>query len=791
MEKSILEVAKDLTWLWVNIERAIPSAIFQALWSWDGPVAKIVNFMGEVWDDLISVVPNLSVNTVHNALMKNEKIRERLEAPENEGMQESMIELLTNVEMAILGKRMKGKWEKVGKTKASMIYNDVKWKIRTDVYWFSERLKSWIKTANEAADWMKQYNRTEGIEWTSMGRSNVRQATIEWFKKGFNELKESKPTEEIIKEWKIESKEITPYEQERQRQIQERKTSIVNQTKDLKISEESKTNLANNPNLQTAYTEVLKPYLEENWSNNPEWLITQQVDELVYDIRAWIDELFVQQANLTRKVWWTQKLSPMEKALIKEIQKIISNKEPKTVLKKLSKLTPAQQGIMEKIVPNLTQRITTITQLETLLNEIIKWNLIWKILKFQANRPRVTLRWALKKQVYKYISDYWDQRWIKHTIEDIDNFVSKLSEAEINDIAKWENLSESPLATKIEEWWKALWVIKAEWSEIDLYENERLKGEGYTPDTNLYTTDESWKIVEHDILNELDTKPANWWKTIREIFKEAWVNLTLPNKWIYDIRFSRWRNIAWIYYDWMDLIALPKQSAQVWVLMHEFWHRLWKQFGEDQMLKITEEIERRTWLTGKEANERFAEYMRNYFLYWNIDWKLSKDMIKDMWKDLWQKVFNQMEKTRNELLDVFGAPNNRYITETIDSVFKLTDKWKKLVQTEVESDVWQMQNFLQKNISTLEQYSESPLKVSWNNIVKQLKEQAFSDIKKIRIDEEWNVMWQYHSHEWPIASLMENRDEINLDKEVKTFLEKQAEEWENKKFEQSLENLKD
>lgn len=717
-------------------------------------------------------------------------LQEWIKQPWNEKVKDELSEWISYAIYAMLAWLFKLWWKGLWKTRAGIKMNEIKTKVNNAV---NESLKQW----KEAWDWMKwemttAWEVTPEWSYNRIAKSNIRNATIQGMKKWFREWLQERNGLEVKQEtplWLPEEKITGTEKIETIPEQTKENTELVKETEKLKLSEENRNNLATNPELQTAYEEVIKPYLETNGKENPEWIINQQVEDLVYDIKSGIDELYAQQANVDRSLN-NKKLSQFEKKLVKEIEKIINEKEPKTVLKKLGKLTPQQQWLMDKIYPNLSQKLTTINQIASLMEEITQRDLIWKILRFQAKRPRTKLTWFLKKQVYKYISDYWDKQGVQHTINDLDNFIKWLSESEINDLVQnWEQLSQSPLAIKIEEWWKALWVRRAESGETDQYKTDQLKDEWYMPETNLYTTDESWKIVEHDILNELDTKPANWWKTIREIFKEAWVNLTLPNKRIYDIRFSRWRNIAWIYYDGMDLIALPKQSEQVWVLMHEFWHRLWKQFGEDQMLKITDAIERNTWLTNKEANERFAEYMRNYFLYGNIDWKLSKDMQKDMGKDLWQKVFNQMEKTRNELLDVFGAPNNKYITETIDSVLKLTEKWEKLVKKEVQGKPQELQDFLQKNISTLAQYSESPLKINWNNIIKQLKEQAFSDIKKIRIDEEWNVMWQYHSHNWPIASLMENRDEIDLDPELKQILEKQAEEWEQKQFEESLKNL--
>ena len=68
----------------------------------------------------------------------------------------------------------------------------------------------------------------------------------------------------------------------------------------------------NNDNYQLYDRNKPQEYLETNGKENPEWIINQQVEDLVYDIKSGIDELYAQQANIDRSLN-NKKLSSFEK----------------------------------------------------------------------------------------------------------------------------------------------------------------------------------------------------------------------------------------------------------------------------------------------------------------------------------------------------------------------------------------------------------------------------------------------------------------------------------------------
>ena len=820
-EKSITSMVKDLTWLWVSIERAIPSAIFQALGSWDGPVAKVINFTWEVWTDLMSLVPNLTVNTVHNTLMTNPKVREYLEDPANEWMKEDMIEILTNVEMWILGKWLKNKKSKVWESKASMIYNDVKSKVTRDLWTFSQRVKAWVKSWNEAAAWMKEWNKSEGIEWTSMGRSNVRKATIKWFKEWWNSIPDEViPWEEA---WLPDTR-ITPYEWENwlstevsktttnpnikvwtTEPTENKQTTIKNKgtedlAKETKLSETNIQNLQTNTDLQTAFKETIKPYLEENWKNNPEWVITEPVNSLVYDIRSWIDELRVQQANLNRSINNT-KLSAMEKALIKEVEKIINKKEPKQILNGLNKLTPAQKGILKRVVPNLDSRIQTINQTLELTKDIAQKDIVSSVLWFFAKKPARNLSWYARKTVIKWIKNAYEQKGIQATNEAIDKFIDWLTEWQVSTIQKqekWGKLSNSEkkslsdILDSIQQEGEPVWTRQLKEWEYDQIRRDSLEDQWYTPKTRLVTVDKDGKIVRHDTSVELEMKPFTSDKPLREIFKEAWVNLTLTPERIFNIKYAR-DDVDWVYIWDYDLMEVPSRSVSVWILAHEFGHRVMAQLTENEKLKIMNTIKQGEYnMTDAAAEERFAEYFRNYFLYGNINGKTALEVFTTAaWQKAGQRIVNIMEKTKMDLFADLWAKSEydmyqktKSIDKMIDNIYKLTEKGKEIINRTPEK--WSRAEATKAAAQTywrLEEFSKTDI---INEDLTEIKN-ATNELKNIHVNEDWYIVWDFHSHETPVYGYIEDS---NLPQELKDFLKKQEIKYLEEQDKYVLERLK-
>lgn len=765
------------TWIGEATLMTVAPYVYGAFWilgQGNGPVAKLINWLAIPFE--------LGAEWIVDLALTNDRFQEYLNKPENAWAEEELKEGVSLALMAIVWKYLKSKNEAWWKTRMGRFYTETKTKVWNAI----KKGAEYAKGTREMMETDPRFSETSELTKTQ----NVIKATWRGLKEWRNkDLRlEETPTETVAKWEAIESKEITPYEQERQRQIQQRKTDIINQTKDLKISDESKNNLANNPDLQTEFKNTIKPYLEANWKSNPEWVISEPINDLVYDIKSWIDELRVQQANLNRSIN-NKRLTPVEKALIKEIEKIINKKEPKQIFNWLKKLTPEQLWLLERTVPNLSQRIQTIWQMLDLTMEITKNDLVWRFLRFQAERPRKGITWFAKKLLYDYIKDLYDQRWIQSSTESIDRFIDSLSDQQKSDIVKTiENsngeLSDSvkkslsDIVNEMEVEWEPTEIRRLNESEKteDIKRNrDQLEDEWYTPETRLYTVDKNGKLVSHEVSKELEIKPFWSDKQLKDIFKTAWVNLTIPSELMFKIRYAK--DADWVYMGDKDLIAVPWKSVAVWVLAHEFGHRVMAQLTENEKLKIIEDIKKKNyWMTDKAAEERFAEYFRNYFLYWNIYGVTALETFTTaVWQKAWQRIVNIMEKTKMDLFADLWANSEidmyqktKSIDKMIDSIYKLKEKGTEIITRETEQGSRALaEEETARNVWTLEKFSKSDLP---NDLDLSEIKKATNELKNIHINDDWYIVGDYHWHETPVYDYIEDS---NLPKDLKEYLKKQ------------------
>ena len=785
VDKSGTWIISKSVWLWFDIAYWVPALILNTLAQGDWPVAKLINW---VWE-LVTGASSLTVDTVANLMMNDPKIQEYINNPANEWMLDDFKEWLSYVWMMIMWKYLKRGWKAFGESKAGMMMNQFRTR-------FVESLKSAIRKGKEGWERAQGFNESEWIEGTAAWRSNVRRATIEglkqWRKERWNQ---ETPIEE--QPWLPDTR-ITPYEEkpwlstEVKNEVQptptRTNTDLAKIAEETKLSENNINNLKSNPDLQTEFRNTIKPYLEANWKSNPEWVISEPVSDLVYDIKAWIDELRVQQANLNRSIN-NKKLTPVEKALIKEIEKIINKKEPKQIFNWLKKLTPEQLWLLERTVPNLSQRIQTIWQMLDLTMEITKNDLVWRFLRFQAERPRKGITWFAKKLLYDYVKDLYDQRWIQSSTESIDRFIDSLSDQQKSDIVKtiensnWElsdsvKKSLSDIVNEMEVEWEPTEIRRLNESEKteDIKRNrDQLEDEWYTPETRLYTVDKNGKLVSHEVSKELEIKPFGSDKQLKDIFKTAWVNLTIPSELMFKIRYAK--DADWVYIWDKDLIAVPWKSVAVWILAHEFWHRVMAQLTENEKLKIIEDIKKKNyWMTDKAAEERFAEYFRNYFLYWNIYGVTALETFTTaVWQKAWQRIVNIMEKTKMDLFADLWANSEidmyqktKSIDKMIDSIYKLKEKGTEIITRETEQ--WSRalaEEEAARNIWTLEKFSKSDIQSDLD--LSEIKK-ATNELKNIHINDDGYVVWDYHWHETPVYDYIEDS---NLPKDLKEYLKKQ------------------
>lgn len=784
-------------WLGNNILGSYRAIKFPIATTFLGILAQTDWFIGQ-W---LNWVDSNLTNLVHK-IFENPLMQEWIQQPWNAWIEEDLTEWITQwIYLLLMAKSKKAFW----RTKAGIKFNEIRGKVSE---WVKNSIRRW-KEAGDRSKWemMNAWEVTPEWEFTDIAKENISNATKQWIKYWRREVwnkkpVESKPTELWLpedktsitpKEWITNPTEgwptiITPETTDVTEKPTDNKTiakndKLIQLAKDTKLSENTITNLESNPDLQTEFQNTIKPYLEENGNNNPEWVIVEPVNNLVYDIRSWIDELRTQQANLNRSINNT-KLSPMEKALIKEIEKIIDQKEPKQILKGLGKLTPAQQWLMKRIVPNLDSRIQTINQVLELTKEITKWNLLSRFLKFQAERPRKGITWFAKQMLYWFVKDLYDQRWIQTSTEAIDKFIDWLSDEQISAIQKkemWWKLSDSEkksltdIIDSMETDGEPVDSRRLKEGEYDPKKRDSLEDQWYTPKTRLVTVDKDGKIVRHDTSVELEMKPFTSDKPLREIFKEAWVNLTLTPERIFNIKYAV-DDADWVYIGDYDLMEIPSRSVSLWILAHEFGHRVMAQLTENEKLKIIESIKKWQYnMSDKAANERFAEYFRNYFLYGNINGKTALEVFTTAaGQKAWQRIVNLMEKTKIDLFADLDARSEydmyqktKSIDKMIDNIYKLTEKWKEIInRTPEKGSRAEATKAAAQTYWRLEEFSKTDI---INEDLTEIKN-ATNELKNIHINEDWYVVWDFHSHETPVYGYIEDS---NLPQELKDFLKKQ------------------
>ncbi len=793
---SAIWLGNDVLWSYFAVKYPIATTAFGIVAQNDWFIAQWLNWVDKNLTRLVNKVFDIPL------------MQEWIQQPWNAGIEQDLTEGITQwIYLLLMAKSKKA----FGRTKAWIKLNEIRGKV-------GEWVKNSIRRGKEAGDRSKSemmniWEVTPEWEFTNIAKENISNATKQWMKYGRKEVwnkkpVESKPTELWLpedktsitpKDWiinptegwpTISNPEITEITEKSTKNEQTSKTNdnLTQLAKDTKLSENTIKNLESNPDLQTEFKNTIKPYLETNGKNNPEWVISESVNNLIYDIKAWIDELKVQQANLNRSIN-NQKLTPVEKALIKEIEKIINKKEPKPILNWLKKLTPEQLWLLERTVPNLGQRINTIWQMLDLTMEITKNDLIWRFLRFQAERPRKGITWFAKKLLFDYVKDLYDQKWIQLSTKSIDKFIDGLSDQQKSDIVKtiedsnWElsdsvKKSLSDLVNEMEVEGEPTEIRRLSESEKteDIKRNrDQLEDEWYTPETRLYTVDKNWKLVSHETSKELEIKPFGSNKPLKDIFKTAWVNLTIPSELIFKIRYAK--DADWVYIWDKDLIAIPWKSVAVWVLAHEFGHRVMSQLTENEKLKIIEDIKKKNyWMTDRAAEERFAEYFRNYFLYWNINWVTALETFTTaVWQKAWQRIVNIMEKTKMDLFADLWANSEidmyqktKSIDKMIDSIYKLTEKGKEIIQRQPEQGSRaEAEAEAARNISTLEKFSKSDIPQDLD--LSEIKN-ATNELKNIRVNDDWYIVWDYHWHETPVYDYIEDS---NLPKDIKKYLKEQ------------------
>ena len=184
------------------------------------------------------------------------------------------------------------------------------------------------------------------------------------------------------------------------------------------------------------------------------------------------------------------------------------------------------------------------------------------------------------------------------------------------------------------------------------------------------------------LTNEImDSKRPGTNKTTREYLKEKGVQLSLTNeRWLQKIGW----NIQAAYSAKLDRILMKSENNPYkGIIYHEFGHRVLAQLGTTQIMDIITHIAERDGITQDAAFERRAEYFRNYLQYNNVDWK--KYLIKNLGKDIASKINATMEKTKEEIWDLFDLDEwDKNINQIISDVKHDTPEGKDITSRRPE-----------------------------------------------------------------------------------------------------------
>lgn len=737
-------LGNDVLWTYFAANYPIATTLFGIVAQNDWFIAQWLNWIDTNLTKLVNKIFNIPL------------MQEWIQQPGNAWIEEDLTEGITQwIYLLLMAKTKKAFW----RTKAWMKLNEIRGKVNE---WVKNSIRRW-KELGDRSKWemINAWEVTPEWEFTDIAKENISNATKQgmkyWRREVWNKKPvESKPTELWLPEDKtsITPKEgttnptegwptiITPETTDVTEKPTENKTiakndKLIQLAKDTKLSENTITNLESNPDLQTEFQNTIKPYLEENGNNNPEWVIVEPVNNLVYDIRSWIEELRTQQANLNRSIN-NQKLSPMEKALIKEIEKIIDQKEPKQILKKLWKLTPAQQWLMQRIVPNLDSRVQTINQMLELTKEITKGNLLSRFLKFQAERPRRGITWFAKKLLYNFVKEAYEQKGLQASTEAIDKFIEWLSDEQIDDITE--------TLYKKQVWWKYDDNLLSK-MELELYKTpfQKAHEKGYLPETDRRVLNEKWSDLEADdnpnnkiwikpvtesLEKNLNRKIPGRNETIWEFYKRKGLEITVFKD-LSDMLNAVEATAQAFYAPYYDRFGALAQTPQMDVLLHEYWHRVLCQLWTFEFIKILQYISKRDWITERAAEERFAEYVRNYFVYGKMDGELQNTLSKEERKglavmDILEKV---MEKERKKIFDVFDiSKDDAEISDLLYQIKMDTPKIQEINKRQPQhllNDTWAKSTWLKSK------------RVSW------LQENIDPNIKEIRFNEQGQWIIKY------------------------------------------------
>lgn len=731
---SYIQSARDIMWAWLTVEYPIVTYIFSMLWAAQTDRKTLMERVDWWFDNLIWKLLDLDV--IENWMDNN------LNEADQEALKEDIKYSLYRAAAKITG----WTWKKISRSKAVRNFETVSKMV--DNYWRRnaklEMKKNYNlrKAASQEPIWTEVLNEKgktiarstpEWAEFTPYWAADTLVAWGKWYIKGAGEAiasylknknRQILPRDPNAPVWELPeiginkpvTWEVTPKNEEPvavEEVVEEtpkvsRKTQTVLKTAEKPTGEwvgtfiKRVTNelagtewwldstliekLKTSKDLQNEFINTIDPYLKSWWAENPSWVISEQLADLVDSAKIALETK--RENNMTFRKWqrqyWVQipeseKISQrVEDLQIKELIKLLerSQDNPEKFLEYLMKLPEEKMKYMNQLIPDFSNHLQLVKDTLDITKAITKPDIVDKFLSFKSwwwNRRK----WFIKKLVYQKLRDAYQRAWVQGNLRDIENMLNNLSEEEM--IQLEESLGENDLP----------WFMKEDFFSQIIWAEERaaFKWESWNPLLDIqkrspkevfnqliqeWYIDESGDLkpfkTEKDILNFKLKNGQTVWE-IADAFRlsfEPRIFQKLGMEWQADLA-------RWIIYYRNNISDLYAQFAA-----HEIGHQLmwWLTTSEymdllEWLSKATENLKeykeyRRVWMSwfikqyptdykslSKSmvwALEYAPDMFANLLTYWDINW-LASYLQPYLSEQLWAKVKNILEEVGKKLWD--------------------------------------------------------------------------------------------------------------------------------------------
>lgn len=425
----------------------------------------------------------------------------------------------------------------------------------------------------------------------------------------------------------------------------------------------------NSLDLQSEYVNTIDPYLRANGAENPQWVIEWPLNDFVetvkeqlqdrrnknIDFRKWQMKYKVQipESDKTQRIKDDKEI----KNLIRTISKVSS--DPEKFLNYLLNLPEEKIQAFNKLIPDFSKNLWLIKDTLDLTKAITSRDLLGKFLQFKSTWGTRNKNF-IRKYLYRKLNEAYKKAWVQYNMKQIEKILNQMTEEEL-----------IQLENEIDNWWIRPYMSDAEFAD--------LLDKWYTPWT--------WIPADQNINEIMNSKRPGTNKTTREYLKEKGVQISLTNE--RGLQKIGW-NIQAAYSAKLDRILMKSEkNPYKWIVYHEFGHRVLAQLWTTQIMDIITHIAKRDWITQDAAFERRAEYFRNYLQYNNVDWK--KYLIKNLGDDIASKINATMEKTKEEIWDLFDLNEwDKNINQILSDVKHDTPKWQDITSRRPEPLIKEM-----------------------------------------------------------------------------------------------------